>query len=357
LFGGKSAEHEVSLMSARNVYQALDKKKYDITLIGITKNGEWLSLPRHLLLADPRDVVAELNAPKKKFSVSVVPARAGLYLSGDTVRQTTFDVVFPVLHGPYGEDGSVQGLLKLAGIPFVGAGVLGSAIGMDKDVMKRLLRDAGLPIGKFITLSHDQKRPIFKKIKNEIGVPFFVKPANLGSSVGISRVTTVKEYEHALDEAFRYDTKIIMEEYIAGREIECSVLGNENPIASMPGEIVTNKARHGFYSYEAKYLDEKGANLIIPAKLTRRHIQEVQELAINVFKTLCCEGMGRVDLFMKDNGAFVINEINTIPGFTAISMYPKLWEVSGTPYAKLIDKLIELAIKRFNNEQELLTTR
>jgi D-alanine-D-alanine ligase len=264
------------------------------------------------------------------------------------------DVVFPVLHGPFGEDGTVQGLLKLANVPFVGASVLGSAIGMDKDVMKRLLRDANIPIGRFQTYDRRTARQIkFANIKKALGLPLFVKPANLGSSVGISKVNNRQELIAAVKKALRFDNKILIEEFIQGREIECSVLGNDDPIVSLPGEIVTG---HDFYSYDAKYIDDQGAHLEIPAKLPKAIVKNVQEIAIETYKALCCEGMARVDFFLKANGKVLVNEINTIPGFTQISMYPKMWEASGIPYTKLIDRLIQLALRRFRQEQNLRTT-
>jgi len=264
------------------------------------------------------------------------------------------DVVFPVLHGPFGEDGTVQGLLKMANVPFVGASILGSAIGMDKDVMKRLLRDAGIPVAKFLVFNRGwANKIVFPRVKRILGLPLFVKPANLGSSVGISKVTRAAQFRPAIKEAFRYDDKILVEECIRGREIECSVLGNENPIASLPGEIVT---RHDFYSYDAKYVDENGAQLIIPAKLSSRLTRKVRAMAIKSFQILCCEGMARVDFFLRDGRQLFVNEINTIPGFTKISMYPKLWEASGISYASLIDRLIQLARQRFRREQNLRTS-
>jgi D-alanine-D-alanine ligase len=265
------------------------------------------------------------------------------------------DVVFPVLHGPYGEDGSVQGLCRLANMPCVGAGVLGSAVGMDKDVMKRLLRDAGIPIARFVTLPRGMRAPDFPALKEELGTPLFVKPANLGSSVGISRVESDEEYRAALASAFEYDTKVVVEECIVGREIECAVLGNEDPQASIPGEIVAGGG-HTFYDYEAKYIDEKGAELRIPAPLDSRITEKVQSLARRAFTVLCCEGMARVDMFVKEGGEVLVNEINTIPGFTRISMYPKLWEASGISYSQLVDRLITLAIERHAAERELKTT-
>ena len=310
LFGGKSAEHEVSLKSAVNVIKALDKNKYEVTPIKINKDG--------------------------KFKLAVVE---------------NLDVIFPVMHGPFGEDGSMQGLLKLAGVPFVGPGVLGSAVGMDKDVMKRLFRDAGIPIGKFIALKAQDKIN-FNKIKKELGLPLFIKPANMGSSVGVSKVRNEKELRKAIKEAFLFDTKIVIEENIPGREIECAVLGNDFPMASIPGEIIANQ---DFYSYDAKYL-AVGSVAEIPAKIPMKTKKQIQELAIKVFQVLSCEGMGRVDFFLKKDGKVLVNEINTIPGFTNISMYPKLWEASGISISKLLDRLIELAIERFEKEQKLKTS-
>lgn len=328
LFGGKSAEHEISLLSAKNVYEAIDREKFEPILIKIDKTGCW-----------------ELENDKM--------------LSLNSDKPSPFDVIFPILHGPFGEDGTVQGFLKLADIPFVGSGVLGSAVGMDKDVMKRLLRDAQIPIGKFLTVKAHERIPSFAEITAALGSPFFVKPANMGSSVGISKVSDEAEhsaetiYSDAIKTAFQYDNKIIIEEFISGREIECAVLGNEEPIASVPGEVIP---AHDFYSYNAKYLDEKGAALQIPAKLDEAVTKQVQELAVKVFQVLCCEGLSRVDFFLKDSGELIVNEINTIPGFTKISMYPKMWDSSGISYTELITRLIELAIARFEKERKLKTS-
>jgi D-alanine-D-alanine ligase len=244
-------------------------------------------------------------------------------------------------------------MLKLANLPFVGAGVLGSAVGMDKDVMKRLLRDAKIPVGKFLVFERSDKIS-FAKVKKALGMPLFIKPANLGSSVGISKVTKPAEFGAAVKEAFRYDNKIIIEEFIRGREIECSVLGNENPVASLPGEIIVN---HDFYSYDAKYIDDKGARLEIPAKLPTKVITEVRKTALRAYKALCCEGMARVDFFVRANGRVLVNEINTIPGFTKISMYPKMWQATGISYSSLIDRLIGLALSRFHQEKRLRTSK
>ncbi len=353
LFGGKSAEHEVSLQSAKNVFEAIDKEKYNSILIGIDKSGKWLlSNNSKFLLNTDNPKLIKLN--QTSDSIAIVPQSGGKISNlSQSNKESSIDVVFPILHGPFGEDGTVQGLLKLANIPFVGASVLGSAVGMDKDVMKRLLRDSGIPIGKFIVLKSHEPIPEFQKIKDELDLPFFVKPANMGSSVGVSKIHNESEYKDGILKAFDFDTKIIIEEYIKGREIECSVLGNENPIASIPGEVISN---HEFYSYDAKYIDEHGVALEIPAKISNQITKQIQELAVKTFQTLSCEGLGRVDFFLKDSGEIIINEINTIPGFTKISMYPKLWEASGISYSELIDKLIQLAIERFNKEQNLKTT-
>ena len=312
LYGGKSAEHEISLMSAENVFEAIDKDKFEPVMIKIDKNGRWET---------------------KDFS--------------------KFDIIFPILHGPFGEDGTVQGLLKLADIPFVGPGVLGSAAGMDKDVMKRLLRDAQIPIGKFITVKNHETIPSFEEAKNALGNPVFIKPANMGSSVGISKVNNEDEYIAAVKEAFKYDTKIVIEEFILGRELECAVLGNEEPIASLPGELITTD---DFYSYNAKYSDKSETILQIPAKLDDAVTKRIQDMAIKVFQALCCEGLSRVDFFLKDSGELIVNEINTIPGFTKISMYPKMFEASGIPYTNLITRLIELAIARHERDAKLRTS-
>ena len=353
LFGGKSAEHEVSLQSAKNVADAIDRDKYDVALIGIGKSGRWL-LPnqsQYLLNAsDPK--LISLNRESEE-SVALVPQSGGelIDLSAGGAH-SSIDVVFPILHGPFGEDGTVQGLLKLAGVPFVGAGVLGSAVGMDKDVMKRLLRDAGIPIGAFQVFRLGDVLD-FDAIAAGLGLPFFVKPANLGSSVGVHKVMDRETFDHAVEDAFSFDTKILIEEFVEGRELECSVLGNRAPVASVVGEIVSS---HEFYSYEAKYIDEHGAALEIPADVPDTVSEKIRELSIRTFQTLECEGLGRVDCFLKKDGSVIVNEINTIPGFTKISMYPRLWEASGISYPDLINRLIELALERFERESKLMTS-
>ena len=353
LFGGKSAEHEVSLQSAKNVIEAIDREKYEVVLIGLDKQGRWL-------LNDTSEFLLNTNNPKliklnaASDSVALIPQSNGTISNlSNHGTDLSVDVVFPLLHGPFGEDGTVQGLLKLANVPFVGAGVLGSAIGMDKDVMKRLLKEAGIPIGKFLVFRASDEGLEYGEITKTLGSPLFVKPANLGSSVGINKVKSSEEFDLAIREAFDYDTKILIEEHIEGREIECSVLGNENPIASVPGEVLPH---HEFYSYEAKYIDENGAGLEVPAKLSPDIAKKIRELAVKTFRTLSCEGLGRVDFFLKDDSEILVNEINTIPGFTSISMYPRLWEASGISYGDLIEKLLQLAMERFEREQKLKTT-
>lgn len=350
LFGGKSAEHEVSLQSAKNVVDAIDKDKYEVALIGIDKTGKWQLPDRAQFLLNENDPkLIKLNRSNEK-SVALVPQSGGeLTNLSNSEAMSAVDVVFPILHGPFGEDGTVQGLLKLAGVPFVGASVLGAAVGMDKDVMKRLLRDAGVPIGKFLVFKQEDTID-FEKVVAELGLPCFIKPANLGSSVGVSKVRDRADFDKAVGQAFEYDTKILIEEFIDAREVECAVLGNQNPIASGVGEIVPS---HDFYSYEAKYIDEKGAAIEIPAKIPDEVSERVRELAVQTFKALSSEGLARVDCFLKKDGTLLVNEINTMPGFTKISMYPKLWEASGVSYTELIGRLIELAIERFQREQKL----
>ncbi len=353
LFGGKSAEHEISLLSAKNIIDTLDRNNYEPVLIGIDKSGRWLmGEPSRFLLKTSDPKLIAINKADSKFVALVPQSKGRLTCLGSGPLDKAVDVVFPVLHGPLGEDGTIQGLLKLANVPFVGAGVLGSAVGMDKDVMKRLLRDAGIPVPKFMVFSHGEK-PDFTSMVQTLGLPVFVKPANLGSSVGITKTKDQTSFRKAVQVAYRYDTKILIEEAILGREIECAVLGNAQPKASVPGEIIPS---HEFYDYEAKYVDENGARLEAPAKLSPEMVKRVQDLAIHTFKTLNCEGMGRVDMFLKADGTLLVNELNTIPGFTKISMYPRLWALSGVSYKQLIDKLIELAMQRFQREQDLKTS-
>lgn len=349
LFGGKTAEHEISLISAKNVIGAIDKEKYKVVPIGIGKDGGFRLYEGDNYIEngdDPKTVKLGDDFAEATFvNVGIIP------LDGNEKIQ--LDVVFPVLHGTFGEDGTMQGLLKIMDIPFVGVDVLGSAVGMDKDVMKRLLRDADISISDFMTFDETERAAInFESIERQLCLPVFIKPANAGSSVGISKATDEASFDQAIDEAFRYDRKIVIEEMVKGREIEVSVLGNVDPEASLPGEVIPH---HEFYSYEAKYLDENGASFEIPVKLDEDIIKQIQETAIKTFKALNCEGMARVDGFLTEEGKFFINEINTIPGFTKISMYPKLWEVSGLPYPKLIDRLIDLAFERHERDKKIKT--
>jgi len=355
LFGGQSVEHEISILSARSIYQAIDKDRYEVVLIGIDKQGGWHFSDSEIFL-ESKTTHRLKSFTNENNQLALVPGQKVdfLYQISKQKESKPVDVIFPVLHGTNGEDGSIQGFLKLSGIPFVGAGILGSAIGMDKEVTKRLLRDAKIPIPNFRVIRQVNRNMVDPlQIYKEFNLPLFVKPVNLGSSVGISKVKTVDEIKPALEKAFLYDHKVLIEKCIFGREIECSVLGNEHPIASLPGEI---KPNHGFYSYEAKYLDENGAILEIPSKLPNHLIKKVQEMAIKVFQVLEIEGMARVDFFLQENDELLVNEVNTIPGFTQISMYPKLWEASGLPYKDLITRLIELALERANRDQKLKTS-
>ncbi len=349
LFGGRSAEHEVSVQSARSIVGAINKEKYEVVLIGISKEGRWrLKKASELSLLWEASNMTRLNR-EDESAVLIPEGKEDNLLPFFSERYLKkVDVVFPVLHGPYGEDGTIQGLLELANIPYVGAGVLGSAIGMDKDVMKRLLREAGIPVAKFLTFDRSSLKEIdFGRVGDELGLPLFVKPANLGSSIGMNKIKGKEQFQPALKEAFQYDNKILIEEYIEGREIECSVLGNDDPIVSLPGEILP---QHEFYSYEAKYRDARGAILKIPASLSPGIVHKIQELSLRVFKIMCCQGMARIDFFLKNNEEIIVNELNTIPGFTRISMYPKLWEASGIPYSELMDRLIQLALERFEEK-------
>jgi len=356
LFGGKSAEHEVSLQSAKNVIDAMDPDKYEVVLIGIDKRGHWHLHGEAQKLLDQRRLTM-LESPRPDAAqVILLPGdeRTELVDWSSHTSRGAVDVIFPVLHGPFGEDGTVQGLLKLADIPFVGAGVLGSAVGMDKDAAKRLLTQAGIPNARGIVIRPSERPSLDPAaVVAELGLPLFVKPANLGSSVGITKVKAAEALAPAVELAFRYDRKVLIEELVGGRELECSVLGNDEPIASLPGEVIP---RDDWYSYQAKYVDENGAALDIPAKLDKETVRRVQRTAVDAFKVLCCEGMARVDFFLKPDGRLYVNEINTIPGFTTISMYPKLWEASGIGYRELVDRLIALALERSRAERALKTS-
>jgi len=327
LLGGKSSEHEISLESARSVLEALDPERYDVATVAIQRDGRW-----ELGTGEDGSVAETLPVPTDK-----VPATLG-----------EVDVVFPVLHGPFGEDGTVQGLLELADVPYVGAGVLGSALAMDKDKFKAVMRDSQIPVTRNITLR------VGDELANPYGYPVFVKPARLGSSVGITKVRSEEELAPAVELAFRHDEKVLIEEFVAGIEVECGVLGsNRSPIASLPGEIVS----HGFdapdwYDYSAKY-DEGGMDLIVPPRISSEQIERVQHLAVESFVAAECDGMARVDFFVDADGVVLVNELNTIPGFTATSVYAKLFEASGIPYSELLDRLVELALERHERRSRL----
>jgi len=330
LFGGRSGEHEISIRSAASLIAALDRAKYEIIPVAISQEGRWLS-PAESQALLPAEAAAELST------------ETAVTVSADPGASIGADVVFPVLHGTFGEDGTVQGLLELADVAYVGAGVLGSACGMDKDVMKRLFRERGLPTAPHLALLRGEIEERFPEVESRFGYPVFVKPANLGSSVGISRAADAEALTRALRKAAEFDRKIVVEPEIQGREIECAVLGNDRPEASLPGEIVVAS---GFYDFETKYVSDD-ARLVIPAELSEEQIAEARRLAVEAFETVECSGLARVDFFLEESSArFLLNEVNTMPGFTSISMYPKLWAATGLPYAELVDRLIELARER-----------
>lgn len=355
IFGGKSGEHEVSLQSAKSIYEALDKDKYDVQLLGIDKQGAWhLGTGSDFLLNRENPKLISLNKSASQVTPRTSNNQTVLVSTSNNQSAGAVDVFFPIVHGTTGEDGSLQGFLELLNVPYVGAGVLGSAVGMDKAIMKRLLASADLPIAGYIALKkHLITDDIIDQAIKQLKFPIFVKPANLGSSVGVSKAKDKQQLIVSIDTALGYDTKILLEEFIDAREIELSVLGNDDPKVSIPGEI---NPTHEFYSYEAKYIDEKGATLNIPANLTPEQTTQAQDLALRAFQALDCNGMARVDMFLtKSDAKLYINEINTLPGFTKISMYPKLWEASGITYSELLDQLIELAVQRHHQKQQLKT--
>jgi D-alanine-D-alanine ligase len=340
LFGGRSGEHEVSLASAASVIRGMDLDKYEPVPIGITKDGHWL------IGQGAAKLLSDVLKNGRRVMLTADPTEAAIIPLDRGAGAQRFDVIFPVMHGTYGEDGTIQGLLELSGLPFVGAGVLGSAIGMDKDVAKRLCQDADIPVVPWVTIHRWQweKDPAAVKllIEETFSYPVFVKPATLGSSVGMTKVHNAGELATALNFAAEYGMKILVEQAVIAREIEVAVLGNHDPLASIPGEIVPHRE---FYDYTAKYLED-GTQLLIPADLTPAQVKRVQTLAVEAFRTLELAGMARVDFFLEKKGAkLYLNEVNTIPGFTSISMYPKLWEASGIPFRELVDKLIELAFE------------
>ncbi len=347
VFGGRSGEHEVSVASAASIFANLDRHKYDAVPILIEKSGRWVltgSAPTAISAAD----VLQLGPTESREAVDPTAA----------LSRTGVDVVFPVLHGPYGEDGTVQGLLELANVPYVGCGVLGSAVGMDKAVMKTLFTAAGLPVGPYLVVLRPEwvaeATAVTAHVADTLGYPVFVKPANLGSSVGISKATSNETFADAMTTALQFDRKIVIEAAVPGaREIECAVLGNDSPRASVPGEVIPSRE---FYDYQAKYLDN-ASTILIPAPLADAQVADIQRLSLSAFRAVDGAGMSRVDFLMAGRtGEIFLNEVNTIPGFTTVSMYPKMWEASGLPYAQLLEELIRLALERHAEKRQLRTS-
>jgi len=359
LYGGRSGEHDVSLCSAASVFSALDRKKYEVIAIGIARDGRWY-------VQEKPEII-----PDKDFGKKMALKKSGLWLVNhfeqknklhlydikNKNKEMVVDVVIPVLHGTFGEDGTLQGLLELAMVPYVGADVIGSAVGMDKDIAKRLLNQAGIPVVPSVTVNkqrwQDDSKFIMKNVLENLGLPLFVKPVCAGSSVGVKKVKKKEGLAKAMNFAFQFDTRVMIEEAIDCREIECAVLGNENPVGSVLGEIIPN---HEFYSYEAKYIDPNGAALKIPAEINKALSNKIRKIAVEGYMALGCSSMARVDFFLdKKTNKFYLNEINTLPGFTSISMYPKLWEATGLKYRDLLDKLINLALDRHKKKLEIKT--
>ncbi|MFB6421721.1 MAG: D-alanine--D-alanine ligase [Candidatus Malihini olakiniferum] len=345
IFGGKSTEHEVSLQSAKNIIDSIDKKKFNVTMIGIDKQGVWhINDASNYLPNDENPAFIALNRSNKNVAMISGKIYKQIIESQNTYALTQLDVIFPISHGTLGEDGSLQGLLRMANIPFVGSSVLSSAISMDKDMTKRLLRDAGLLVAPFITLNRANRQcHSFTSIKTFLDLPLFIKPANQGSSVGVSKIRNETEFHRAVELAFQFDHKVLVERAIFGREIECAVLGNDHPKVSVCGEIVLDDE---FYSYNNKYIKAQGALIRAPAELKAEIKKKIQRITLQAFQVLECQGMARVDVFLTHDNKVIINEVNTLPGFTNTSMYPKLWQASGLSYTSLITSLIELALDR-----------
>lgn len=366
IFGGRSGEHEVSIRSARAIVEAIDRKKFEVVPIAITKEGKWLA-PAHSAQLLPASVHSLLPSKTHTATADIAllgdPSHGGLISLEADSRSFTgekLDVVFPALHGPFGEDGTLQGLLEMADVPYVGCGVLASACGMDKVTMKSLFVQAGLPICKHIWFLRSQWRndpaKVIRKVQNEIGMPCFVKPANLGSSVGVSRAKDKKSLSEAIDLAAEYDRKIIIEEELVAREIECAVLGNDEPKASLPGEYVIYDEAARFLDYTEKYSSTGNVSFVVPAPLSKSITTKIQRMAIRAFQSVDGSGLARVDFFLtRDGGHLVINELNTMPGLTEVSGYPKMWQASGLPFPRLLDVLIELAFER-HREKALTKT-
>jgi D-alanine-D-alanine ligase len=352
IYGGKSTEHEVSIRSARNIAKAIDSNQFNTVLIAISKSGKWFLKTQDEL--NHENVVVESST-----QLVLIPGaiQEQIITLSDQKSIRNIDVVFPIVHGTGGEDGSLQGLLKTMNIAFVGPGVIGSALCIDKEVTKRILNEAGIANSAFSSFLKAERHLInFETIKVKLGVPMYIKPPNLGSSVGISKVTTEAEFYQAIDLALQFDRKVLIEQNIVGREIECAVMGNGDAKASPVGEVVTNQDSHAFYDYSAKYTDSNGSVTVIPAELDAATQDKIREIAIRTYKALCCEGMSRVDVFLTPNGDIYVNEVNTLPGFTDISMYPKLWGAAGISYSSVISQLLQLALDRHEEENEVKTT-
>jgi D-alanine-D-alanine ligase len=355
IFGGRSGEHEVSVRSARSVIDAIDKSKYEVVPIAITKEGNWLApaAAAELLPAKTRARLSAQTLGKSRDDVAIVgdPSRQSLMSLGDDEgKDRTLDVVFPVLHGTFGEDGTLQGLLEMASIPFVGCGTLASSCGMDKVTMKALFKEAGLPICRHTWLLRSEwekdQAKVVRRVKREIGFPCFVKPANLGSSVGVSKATDKTSLEKAIELAARYDRKVMVEELVAGREIECGVIGNDEPRASLPGEYVIHDESAHFLDYTEKYSGTGNNEFIVPARISKSTINKIQKMAAIAYKAIDASGLSRVDFFLKPDGELLVNEINTLPGLTDVSGFPKMWKATGIPFTQVIDHLVELALER-----------
>ncbi|MBD0370829.1 MAG: D-alanine--D-alanine ligase [Pyrinomonadaceae bacterium] len=366
VFGGRSGEHEVSVRSARSVIEALDKSRYEVVPIAITKTGKWLapSDSSALLPGETKQLLPTKIVEGESRDVAIIgdPSYEGLVaLDGESGGAQPLDVVFPVLHGTYGEDGTLQGLLEMAGVPYVGCGVLASACGMDKVTMKALFRDAGLPICRYTWFLRSEwdrdSEAIVRRVARQVGFPSFVKPANLGSSVGISRATDKKSLRRAIELAARYDRKVIVEEGLDAREIECAVMGNDEPEASLPGEYVVHNPAANFLDYTEKYSSTGHVDFVVPAPLTKAQTARIRRMSVEAFKVVDGSGLARVDFFLRrDNNELLLNELNTLPGLTEVSGYPKMWEATGLPFPKVIDRLIELALERHRDKQRTATS-
>jgi D-alanine-D-alanine ligase len=355
IFGGRSGEHEVSFRSAHSVINAIDKSKYEVVPIAITKEGNWLApaAAARLLSKKTQQLLPPNTFGDATEDVTIVgdPSRVGLvHLDSDGESTERLDVIFPVLHGTYGEDGTIQGLLEMAAIPFVGCGTLASACGMDKSIMKALFKDAGLPICRYTSFLRSEwesdREQIVRRVGRQLGFPCFVKPANLGSSVGISKATDKTLFVKAVELAARYDRKIIAEELVEGRELECAVMGNDQPQASLPGEYEVRAEAARFLDYTEKYSSTGNVEFVVPAKISKAVTKKIQSMAVKAYLAIDASGLSRVDFFLKKDGALLVNEINTLPGLTDVSGFPKMWEASGVPFPQVIDQLIELAIER-----------